>query len=155
MMRARVLAALGLAARCIVAALFAYAAVLKLNDLSAFAVSIHNYRAVPDAVVPWLALFVPSLEIACAVALFVPGARRGGAVVAMALLAVFTVAMAQAMVRDINIDCGCFGSETPVPVTWKSLARNGSLMLLCALILVAARKHSAPPAVLAPPAHNA
>ncbi len=153
MTRGQALSAVGLAARCVVATLFAYAAVLKLDDLPTFAVSIHNYRIVPEFAVPWIALFVPSCEISAAVALLVPAARRGGAVVALALLAVFTVAIAQAMFRHINIDCGCFGSETPVPVSWKTLVRNGSLMLLCAVSLVASRKHPVAATAAAPTPH--
>jgi hypothetical protein len=41
------------------------------------------------------------------------------------LMIVFMIALGSAIVRDIPVDCGCFGSEEPsVAAAWKALARH-------------------------------
>jgi hypothetical protein len=60
---------------------------------------------------------------------------RAGALAAAALLAVFTVAVGSAVVRGINITCGCFGAGSG-PVTWMTVIRDVALLAASAAILV-------------------
>ncbi|HJL02830.1 MAG TPA: MauE/DoxX family redox-associated membrane protein [Polyangiaceae bacterium LLY-WYZ-15_(1-7)] len=130
----------------IVAAVFLWAAVPKLMDPARFAVDIANYRLVPEAWVGWAALAVPPLELVAALALLTGFARRGAALVAAGMLAFFAVAIGQAVVRGIDIDCGCFGSAAEARATWWSVARNVGLIACCVLAL-AWRKPPDPRAV--------
>src|SRR6266511_770382 len=92
-------------------ALFIVAGVLKLRDPTTFATEIANYRFLAE-LAPWLAATLPMIEVALGAALIVaPVAwRRAAALATVGLLVVFTVAVTQAVVRGINVDCGCFGS---------------------------------------------
>ncbi len=56
---------------------------------------------------------------------------------ALPMLLVFAVAMAQAIVRDIDIDCGCFGKAATARVGWSSVLRNVGLTLACAVVVAA------------------
>lgn len=66
---------------------------------------------------PWpvaagLALYLPWLELVAAAALFWPGFRASGAAILTGLSAVFAVALGSALMRGLDISCGCFGSDT-------------------------------------------
>lgn len=121
-------------ARLVVGGMFLWAAIGKLRDPAAFALSITNYRILPESLVGWCALMVPWIEVVAAAALLTGWGKRGGALIIAAMLVVFTGAITQAILRDINIDCGCFGSATQARVGWSSVLRN--LALLAASLLV-------------------
>jgi len=73
-------------------------------------------------------------------------ARRGPARSSRpALVVVFTVAAAQALARDINIDCGCFGSVR-APVTIATIARDLAFLAagLAVIVLAPAANETAP-----------
>jgi uncharacterized membrane protein YphA (DoxX/SURF4 family) len=125
--------------RVALASVFAYAAIPKLLDPGEFAAAIQNYRAVPDALVGHLALFIPVFELVIALGLLISPYHRGAAVLATALLVGFGAAMAQARWRGIDLTCGCFGAVLEAKVSWLTVARTLGLGLLSGLLLFAAR----------------
>ena len=99
------------AARLALAAVFLYAAFPKIADPAGFAKSIFNYQLLPDAAINPLAIFLPWLELFAGVALLaVPALRRGALLLTGGMLVVFVVAISSAMLRGLNIDCGCFST---------------------------------------------
>jgi hypothetical protein len=117
-----------------IGALFVFAGVLKLRDPATFAVEITNYRWFA-ALAPWLAVTLPPVEVVVGAALIVAPAawRRGAALAVAGLSALFTVAVAQALGRGINVDCGCFGGGSG-PVTGWVVARD-VLLIAGALVI--------------------
>ncbi len=113
--------------RTVLAALFLYAGVAKLADVRAFAADVANYRLLPAPLVAPFSATVPGVEIVCGLGLLYPRTVRAAAVLATALLVAFTVAAVQALARDINLDCGCFGSVR-APVTVLTVARDTALV---------------------------
>jgi putative oxidoreductase len=108
--------------------LFVVTGALKLVDPTAFAVEIHNYQLFP-ALAPVLAATLPAVELLLGAALLA-GPRpwlRAGALASVGLMAVFTVAVASAVVRGINISCGCFGAGSG-PVTLLTVLRDVALL---------------------------
>src|SRR5450755_4489349 len=81
------------------AAVFLYAGVVKLYDPATFATEIINYRLWPQ-LGPWLAVLLPGMEVVVGAALLLPlrAWRSAAALAACGLLAVFTVAVLQAVV---------------------------------------------------------
>ena len=67
---------------------------------------------------------LPLVELGVAVALLVPASATAGAVAALALLVVFSVAVAGALQRGRPVGCGCFGSRHQRPVSHTTLVRN-------------------------------
>ena len=128
-------AALALVARLAVGALLVIAGALKLRAPVAFATEIANYQLFP-AVAPYLGAVLPVVELVVGLALVVAPRvwRRAAALAALALFATFTVAVASAYFRRINIDCGCFGTGGG-PITALTLARNVGLMTAATLAL--------------------
>jgi len=110
-----------------VGALFIYAGAIKLRDPTAFATEVTNYHFLPS-LAPYLAVMLPPVELVVGAGVIVlPAAWRRASALATALLcAMFTVAVAQAAARHINVDCGCFGGGSG-PVTWLTVARDVAL----------------------------
>jgi hypothetical protein len=115
------------------ALLFAAAAGHKLRDLEAFRAALGDYRLLPARATSLAAFALIALELASAVLLLV---SPRGALVAAALLALYTVAIGANLARGRReIDCGCFGPAARQPLSYGLVARNTGLI---ALALVAA-----------------
>ena len=128
-MRALVLTA----CRVVLGALFVWAAVTKLPDMAAFAQDVANYRVVPAAFVPAVASAVVGIELVAGLALIVGVMERSAAALIAALLVAFTVFLSQALLRGIDLRCGCFGGDEPA--SWWTVVRD--LVTLGAAIAVA------------------
>ena len=136
------------AARILLGAIFLWASVTKVPDMAAFAESVANYRIVPPALVPAVAAAVVGVEIAAGVALVLNVWVRAAALVLSALLAVFTVGLASALARGIDLSCGCFGGNAPA--TWWTVLRDVVLLGLAVAVAISsppspARAPSRPP----------
>ncbi len=92
-----------------VAAVLAWAGLVKVADPDQFIRDLHGYRLFPHALVLVLAYWVPWLELAAAAGLAWDRFRRGGLVCAMALFLSFLIVLYTAVVRGIDVSCGCFG----------------------------------------------
>ena len=110
--------------RLLLSALFAWAALEKFSDPQAFAADIANYRVVAEPLTRWLAVGLPAFELVLATGLLLPQLYRGSALLTGTTLWVFAIAMAQAKARGIDLDCGCFGSDTAVTVGADTIIRN-------------------------------
>ena len=131
-------------------ALFVVAGVLKWADPAGFAQEIVNYRLWPE-LAPYLAVVLPAIEVTAGLALLVtPRAWRQAAAAALVVLtAAFTVAVGTAVVRGLDISCGCFGGGSS-RVTWLTVMRNVGLLAAAGWLVWTARD-PAPPGPLAAP----
>ena len=113
--------------RLTLAAVLLYAAVPKLLDPAAFAKAIDNYRVafpiIGKGYVYLVAGFLPALELVTAIGLFWTRTKRAASLLSIILMVMFTILITQAVVRGLNIDCGCFGSGA----TSKLMARTVGL----------------------------
>jgi uncharacterized membrane protein YphA (DoxX/SURF4 family) len=116
----------GLIAVCRVAIglIFAFAALAKLGDLQGFAAQVHNFRLVPVPLENLLAMTLPWIELVAALALVLGIRARPAAALAFGLMAVFTVAVALALARGLDIECGCFGTADASRVGLSKIAQN-------------------------------
>lgn len=96
------------AARIFLLGLFVYAGLPKLIEPQAFALVIFRFHLLPDAVINFVALLLPWLELVGATALLLPTWRRAGALILATMLILATAAIAISLVRGLDIDCGCF-----------------------------------------------
>jgi len=121
-----------LAARLFVGALLLYAASAKVPDMAAFARDVANYRLVPAGAVPFAAAAVVGIELVVGAALVLGLWVRPAATVAAALLALFAAGLTQALLRGIDLNCGCFG--TAERATWLAVARDVAFLLPAAAV---------------------
>ena len=89
-------------------ALFLYGGVVKLLDPRAFARIISAYDLVPEPLLPVVAIGLPALEALAGLALILD--IRGSLAVISGLFGLFLAASAT-ILRDLTVDCGCFGAE--------------------------------------------
>jgi putative oxidoreductase len=122
-----------LCARLGTAAILIVAALAKLRDPQALAQDIANYRVLPAALVPAAATALPGVELVLGAALALGWWTRAAGVAATALLGVFTIAIGTALLRGIDIECGCFGGQGH-PATWWTFARDVGFALAAACV---------------------
>lgn len=103
---------------------FLVAALSKIGDIPAFARQVHNFRVIPQGPENLVAMTLPWIELVAGLVLLGGAHRRSAAIVCFALLAVFTAGVAQAMVRGLDFECGCFGTADHTRVGAFKLLQN-------------------------------
>jgi uncharacterized membrane protein YphA (DoxX/SURF4 family) len=118
-----------LLARIALAAVFLYAAYMKLRDpWMIFAMEIDAMHVIPGNMVEPVARTMPWLELAIGLLLLTGLQLRYVASAATALLGFFFTLLLILYVRGFQGDCGCFGPGEQLGP--KTLARDGALVLL-------------------------
>ena len=110
--------------------LMAWAGLAKIGDLRSFAEQLHNFRMMPVPLENLVAMSLPWVELLAALALIFGVRARAGAMLVTGLMVVFTVAVAAAMVRGLDIECGCFGTHDATRVGWVKIAQNLGMLAL-------------------------
>jgi hypothetical protein len=125
----------GFLARVLLAGVFLVAGVVKLRDRASFADTLRGFGA-RGSIVAAVAVLLPVLELTVAGALLVSVTSWAGALGALALLLLFSVAVGVALARGRTADCGCFGKDRTGPLSVVALLRNGVLAGLAGAIVV-------------------
>jgi putative oxidoreductase len=126
-------------AQIVIGLVFLAAALPKIGDPESFALSVHHFRIVPLALENLVAIALPWIELVAGLALVLGiQARAGGAIVTV-LMAVFTVAVAVALARGLDFECGCFGTGDGTRVGATKLLENTTLLLLASIGSLRAR----------------
>ena len=128
-----------LACRLFVGGVFIYASLDKLAHPQAFAEVIHHYRLTPYPLLHPSAHLLPILEFVIGSALILGLGGRGAALLAGNLTVVFMAAITSALVRNLDISCGCFNTDGGHDVGLDLLWRDGILLLMCLPPLLAPR----------------
>ncbi len=112
--------------------LFIAASYYKIVSPGAFAQQIYNYKVLPTWAINPLAIVLPWVQLFCGIALVTNRIVLGAHVLILAMLLVFQTALASALLRGLNIACGCFktGGEA---ATWWTFGRDFLLLLATAL----------------------
>lgn len=92
--------------------LFVYAGMIKLDDLNGFMRDVYGFRLLPWNVSVAVALYVPWLEIICGVGLQWRPLRRGALAIVSFMVVSFLGAVISALMRGLDIGCGCFGKAS-------------------------------------------
>jgi len=119
-----------LCSRSILGVVFVVAAIDKIVAPDAFAESVYAYGLVPYAMINLFALIIPWLELVCGVFLVAGVRLRSCASLVSMLLLFFIIAIIIALVRNLNIDCGCFGRDHATPISWMKVLEDTGLFLL-------------------------
>lgn len=123
-----------LLARVALAAVFAAAGYFKLADRTGTRQTLSELR-VPFRLTGALAVAIPLAELAVAAALVPNSTAHWGALGALALLVVFSLGIAFALLHDRRPDCSCFGSLHSTPLGWGTVARNVGFAGVAAVVL--------------------
>jgi hypothetical protein len=124
----------------LVSMVFAIAAITKLTAWSELPAVVQNFRVLPRALALPVALVLPPVEMAIAVAILFEGTRSIAAAFALFLFAVFGAALAINFRRGRRqIDCGCFRSGLSQPISVAVIIRN-VILAVCTLPLLPAEQ---------------
>ena len=123
------------AARVVLAAVWAWAAVTKIGDPAASVRAVRAYDLLPEWLAKAVGYGLPFLELSLAVLLLAGLATRLAAVASAALLAVFLVGIVSAAARGLQIECGCFGGGGSLEAG-RSTAYTTEIVRDVALLLV-------------------
>jgi len=134
---ARVLSSdvLSLTFRLFVGVVFVYASLYKIAEPELFARSITYYKAMPVSLVNLMAVIMPWLELITGILLILGVFSRSNALVIAIMLLIFIFAITQALLRDIDISCGCFRPEGEERVGLGLLGRDIIWFFMCLHIM--------------------
>jgi len=122
-----------LMARLVLAGIFLVAGIGKLGDLPGSRQAMERFR-VPVRFAALAGLVLPVAEILIAIALVPLATAWWGALGALLLLLVFVAAIGYHLAHGRTPDCHCFGQLHSAPAGPRTLARNGILAALAALV---------------------
>ena len=88
--------------------IFIYASIDKIIDPLKFSDAIDNYHITPIQLNNLAALIIPWIELVVGVFLVLGIYVRGSSLIVISLLIWFIFILSQALVRGINVNCGCF-----------------------------------------------
>jgi uncharacterized membrane protein YphA (DoxX/SURF4 family) len=123
------------AIRLVLGFVFIYASIDKIAHPGAFAENIYNYRMLPHWAINFMALVMPWLELICGVLIVVGVFLRGSAFMIGVMLGVFIIAISAALVRGLDISCGCFSVEGGHGVAVDLLIRDVLMFAGAAIVM--------------------
>ena len=111
--------------------LFVVAGLDKITDSQAFANSVLQYKVVGPALAMWTATILPSLELLCGISLIIGLYPRGCTLLITIMLVGFTILVASALMRGLDISCGCFTQDPNVSkIGYQKILENCGLIVL-------------------------
>jgi uncharacterized membrane protein YphA (DoxX/SURF4 family) len=125
----------GLLFRLIAGIVFVYASYDKLLHPEAFLKIVHNYRILPPALETMFALTLPWMEFLVGLLLILGLLTEASALLNCVLLVAFLIAIPSALIRHIDITCGCFSTIKSVKIGMDLVYRDILLLIPALLIL--------------------
>ena len=89
--------------------IFVWAGLAKLSDPEAFANIISAYELVPEGLLVPVAIGLPVLELVAGLGLILD--VRGSLSITFGLLVMFAFVLWFGILKDLDIDCGCFSAD--------------------------------------------
>jgi len=128
-----------IAGRLIVAGIFLYAGYAKVRQpWIQFAVSVAEFKAVPDSWIQPIARTLPWCEIALGIALLSGVLARWFALIATLLLGLFLGVGIRAYAMGLTVDCGCFGAGASGGIDAKWFVEHGAMVALGLAVTIGA-----------------
>ncbi len=125
-------------------ALFLSSGIFKAADPGHFLVAIRSFEILPDPWAPLLALSLPWLEILTGFCLVFRRLYQSALLISAGMLVVFLTAILSGWLRELEIQCGCFGPGSGEGNYLLLVGRNLALLSVCAALIWNARKESMP-----------
>lgn len=119
--------------RIILGGIFIYAAAGKILYPAEFSEDITNYQLVPVMFTNLIAITLPWMELVAGLLLLNGFKTKSSNLIIFLLLCVFSFGAVQAMIRGLDINCGCF-TEASRRVGLIFLAEEAALFLMCICI---------------------
>lgn len=120
-----------LVARVVLGAIFIYASFDKIKYPGPFAQNIEAYELLPMAFVNVAAIWLPWLELCCGLMMLAGIWVRSNAIIVSLLLTFFIVALSSALIRGLDISCGCFEvGDSEALIGWQRVLEDLGMLIL-------------------------
>lgn len=120
--------------RLILAFIFILSALEKFKSLESFALNVDVYQIFPAIVVNLIVVIIPWLELFIGFGLLFKFKLRANLLLYLILMIGFTILVVIAMIKGLDIECGCFG-ESSTRVGVQKIVEN-MIIILGNLILI-------------------
>ena len=120
-----------LAMRMALAIVLIYACLDKIANPEGFAASVKNYQFLPVILNNFFAMTMPWAELFCGILLLAGLFERGAGLITSLMFLAFLIALTSALLRGLDISCGCFHQAETETITWLYLLRDLGLLILC------------------------
>jgi len=110
--------------------LFLIAATSKIAGLEGFAKEIGNYQIVPDFLQNIMAITIPWIELICSLFIITGIRIKSTVFITGILLIIFNFAILLAILKGLNINCGCHTQVMAEKIGWQKILENTGLFLL-------------------------
>ncbi len=128
-----------LTARVFLGSVLLVASIDKIADTAAFARSIEDYRILSGPLVTIIATILPWAELICGMTMIFGLLVPGSALLSGSMLVVFTLAVVSALLRGLDISCGCFSQDPAAArIGWLKIAENLVLLIISAYLYFSA-----------------
>ena len=115
---------------------FVSSGTLKILDPAGFASAVANYRLLPHELINIFAILLPWVELVAGLCVISGIWLRPAALVLAFMTGIFVLAVASALARGLNVECGCFGRIGGGKVGLQNLAISFVLFCLAAVLTV-------------------
>jgi uncharacterized membrane protein YphA (DoxX/SURF4 family) len=130
MNKVKIFAAIAILIRLLLGFLFIYSALDKILYPAKFAEVIYNYRLLPVELLNICAIIVPWIEITIGITLLLGVWIDASALLLSGLTIVFIGLLLSAIVRGLNIECGCFSLDSEGSlVSWKRIFEDVLILI--------------------------
>ncbi len=120
--------------RIFLAFLFIFSALEKFKSLENFALSVDAYQIFPAILVNLITIVIPWLELFVGFGLLFKFKLRANLILYFILMVSFTILVIIAIIKGLDIECGCFG-ESSTRVGVYKLIENLTIILLNLILL--------------------
>ena len=121
---------LQLTARAVLGIIFIFAGIEKTSNPEQFAIAISNYKLLPIFSLNLIAITLPWLEVVSGTLLIFGISIKENSAIIGALMVSFTIMVIIAVLRGLDIDCGCFGTSDGEKVGLLKIIENIGLIVL-------------------------
>jgi len=122
--------------------IFIYASLDKILHPAAFAEIIFNYQILPGALINLTAIVLPWLELVIGLLLVFGIFMPGAAALTGLLLTVFWASLLFNLARGLDIDCGCFSTQSAgsASMAWHFIRDSVFLIMGLALFILVLKR---------------
>lgn len=110
--------------RIILGIIFLISGILKLFDPVQFSEAILNYQVMGRVLSGWIAAIIPTLEIILGLGLVTGIWLPETLILTAGLYFIFDVMIAQALIRGLDVSCGCFNPSGSDPIDFFKIMQN-------------------------------
>lgn len=124
------------AARFFIGYIFILAGIEKIADPTGFSDSIENYQFLPNMFINFFAIAFPWIEVVSGILIIFNKYVKENSFIFISMMTAFTIMILIAVLRGLDIDCGCFGTNNSQEVGFVKIIENLGLIILGIYVFV-------------------